>query len=1048
MDGVLDYCTRHRALVILVVLVLAVAGWWSVKHTALDAVPDVSDTQVIIYAKWDGQSPRVIEDQVTYPLLTTMLHVPRATDVRGYSAFGYSLIYVLFEEDTDIYWARSRVLEYMDQVRAKLPRAADVSLGPDATGVGWVYQYALRSDRHDLGELRTLQDWYLRYALEAVPGVSEVAAVGGYVRQYQVEIDPNRLRAYGIDFADVVRAVERSNRDEGGRLVEWSGAEYLVRGLGYVQDVADLEQVPVRVDEGGVPVTLGQLGRVHLGADVRRGVADLDGAGQVVGGIVVMQHGANAARVLAEVKAALAEAEKGLPAGVEVVPVYDRGPLIHQAVDTLTHALWYESLVVAAIVWLFLWHLRSTLVIVLTLPVAILIAFIFTRWMGITMNVMSLGGIAIAIGAMVDAAIVMVENAHKHVERLGPYPERAARLAAVTAGMKEVAAPIFVSLVVLTLSFLPLLLLTGEEGRLFTPLVWTKTFAMAAAALLSITLIPALMTIFVRGNIRPERSNPLSTGLIRLYRPLLDAVLRARLLAVGVFLVLGLATVPVFYSLGREFMPPLYEGTLMYMPTTLPGVSVSEMGRVMQNQDRALMAVPEVERVFGKAGRADSATDPAPLSMIETVVTLKPRDQWRSGLTVDDLVAELDAAVSIPGLVSGWTMPIRGRIDMLTTGIRTPLGIKVYGDDLEELDRVAGEIEGALQGIPGAASVYADRATRGYYVDVRVDRRAAARYGLNVADVQEVLRTAVGGANLTWTVEGRERYPINVRYQAGSRDHVHGLGRDVMVPFGDGRYIPLGVVTDIGVTRAATEIKSENGLLVGYVYVDLAGRDAGSFVADAEEAIAAAVDLPAGVYYQWAGSYQYLERAWETFSYVVPLALLVILVLYHLVFHSLAKALLVMAAIPFALIGAVWLLLLLDYHLSVAVVVGLLALLGVAAETAVVMIIYLESAVRRRREAGTLRTRQDLFEAIHEGAVLRLRPKIMTVAAIGLSLMPLMLSEGLGADVMRRIAAPMIGGVASSLVLVLLILPAVYSWVEEKRLGLAPASPRDSHDPA
>ncbi|MDZ7754370.1 MAG: CusA/CzcA family heavy metal efflux RND transporter [Gammaproteobacteria bacterium] len=1046
MNAILEYCARQRVLVILVALVLAGAGYWSVKHTALDAVPDVSDTQVIIYSKWDGQSPRVIEDQITYPLLTTMLHVPGAADVRGYSAFGYSLIYVLFEEGTDIYWARSRVLEYLDQVRGKLPAAADVSLGPDATGVGWVYQYALRSARHDLAELRSLQDWYLRYALEAVPGVSEVASVGGYVRQYQVEVDPARLRAYRIPFDDVVAAVERSNRDEGGRLIEHSGAEYLIRGLGYVTSVADLEQVPVKMGEQGVPVTIGQLGRVHFGTDVRRGIAELNGEGQVAGGIVVMQHGANASRVIRDVKAALGEAKKGLPAGVGVVPVYDRAPLIDASVATLVHALWYESLVVAAIVLLFLWHLRSTLVIILTLPVAILIAFIFTRWMGITMNIMSLGGIAIAIGAMVDAAIVMVENAHKHVERLGRDPDPAEHAAAVMAGMKEVATPIFVSLVVLTLSFLPLLMLTGEEGRLFTPLVWTKTFAMGAAALLSITLIPALMMYFVRGRIFNEQSNPVSTALIGLYRPILEVTLRLRLATVGLFVALGLVTVPVFNGLGKEFMPPLYEGSLMYMPTTLPGVSVSEIGRVMQNQDRELKRIPEVETVFGKAGRADSATDPAPLSMIETVITLKPRDQWRPGLTANELVREMDAAVSIPGLVSGWTMPIRGRIDMLTTGIRTPLGIKVYGSDLEVLDRVAGQMEGVLANLPGSENVYADRTTRGYYVDVTVDRRQAARYGLNVADVQEVLRTAVGGANLGWTVEGRERYPINVRYQADHRDDIDALRREVMVPFGDGDYIPLGVVTDIRVTQAATEVKSENGLLVNYVYIDLAGRDAGSYVAAAEAAISDGVALPEGVYYEWSGSYRNLERAWDTFAYVIPLTLLVILVLYYLVFQSLTKALLVMVAIPFSLIGAVWLLALLDYHLSVAVVVGLLALLGVAAETAVVMIIYLETAVKRRRQEGTLRTRQDLFDAIHEGAVLRLRPKIMTVATIGLSLMPLMLSDGVGADVMRRIAAPMVGGVASSLVLVLLIIPAVYSWIEQRRLGAAPVQPGATHE--
>ncbi|KPV40696.1 hypothetical protein AN478_05945 [Thiohalorhabdus denitrificans] len=1046
INRILEFATYRRTAVYLLVLAAIGIGILSLRQVSFDAIPDVSDTQVIIYAKWPGQSPGVIEDQVTYPLSSTMLHVPQAKDVRGYSAFGYSLVYVLFDGDTDLYWARSRVLEYLDQVKDDLPERAEVSLGPDATGVGWIYQYALKSDRHDLSELRTLQDWYLRYALEGVQGVSEVASVGGYVRQYQVELDPNRLRAFDIGLDQVVQAVKGSNSDEGGRLIERGGHENLIRGLGYVQGTEDLAKVPVRRTDRGVPVTLGQLGTIQVGADQRRGITDLNGQGQVAGGIVVMQHQGDAWSILQRVQDKIAEVRDQLPDGVTIEPVYDREPLIERSVATLGEVLWHEALVVAAVILLFLWHARSTLVVLLTLPAALLISFAFIRWMDLTLNIMSLGGIALAIGAMVDAAIVMVENAHKHLERLDRPEDREVRLQAVLAGMKEVAAPIFVSLLVLTVSFLPLLLLPGEAGRLFSPLVWTKTLAMAIAAVLSITLIVALTADLVRGRIRPEGSNPISAALIRAYTPVLRGCLNRRWGVILAVVVLGVATAFPATRLGKEFMPPLFEGSLMYMPTTNPGVSITEIGRVMQNQDRALMEIPEVEKVFGKAGRADTATDPAPLSMIETIITLKPRDQWRDGMTPEKLQAEMEDKVSVPGLVDSWTMPIRGRIDMLSTGVRTPLGIKLHGDDLRQLDRVGAQIEEALQGIEGADNVYADRTTFGYFTDVDINRRQAGRYGLNVDDVQETLRTAVGGANLTWTVEGRERYPVMVRYRPGVRDGVQRLQESTLVPFGEGGYIPLDSVADVEVTRDPNVIKSEDGFKANYVYIDLGDRDRDpvAFVEEAKQVLAEEVDLPDNVYMEWTGSYQYFQQSLQSFYYIIPVTLLIVLLLYQLVFRDLRKSLLILGAIPFSLIGAVWLLYLLDYRLSVAVGVGLIALAGVAAETAMVMMFYIDHAIRRRREEGRLRDGSDLYAAIREGAVMRLRPVMMTVLTVVLALMPLMYVSGTGSEVMHRIAAPMIGGALSALLLVLLVVPVAYTWLESRGL---PGEPPSRDDP-
>jgi Cu(I)/Ag(I) efflux system membrane protein CusA/SilA len=1014
---------------LIVLVTLAVVGWgtYALLRTPLDAIPDLSDVQVIIFTEYPGQAPQVVEDQVTYPLTTQMLAVPYAQTVRGYSFFGFSFVYVIFEDGTDLYWARSRVLESLNFVSGKLPPGVNPALGPDATGVGWVYEYALvdRTGRHDLAALRSIQDWYLRYELQTVPGVSEVASIGGYVRQYQVEVDANALASYGISLAQVRHAIRRSNNDVGGRLIEMAETEFMVRGLGYIRSLEDLKNIAIGTDGRGTPVMIRDVAYVHLGPELRRGLVELNGEGEVAAGIVVMRFGENALDTIRKVKAKLEQLKRGLPEGVEIVTVYDRSALIERAVENLVEKLIEECLIVALVCIVFLFHLRSAFVAIVTLPLGILVSLIIMYHQGINANIMSLGGIAIAIGAMVDAAIVMIENAHKHLERdEGKKPRGRIIIDAAV----EVGPALFFSLLIITVSFLPVFSLEAQEGRLFKPLAFTKTYAMAGAAMLSITLVPLLMLWLIRGKIVPEEKNPLNRWLIRTYEPVIDWVLRRKaVVLVGTLVVLALTAVPM-QRLGSEFMPPLDEGDLLYMPTTLPGISITKARELLQQTDRIIGTFPEVHHVFGKIGRAETATDPAPLSMIETTIMLKPREEWRPGMTTQKLIAELDQAIRFPGVTNAWTMPIKTRIDMLSTGIKTPVGIKVAGPELEVLERIGERIEAVVRGIPGAASVYAERVVGANYLDFEIDRREIARYGLTVGDVQDVIQSAIGGMNVTQTVEGLERYPVNLRYPRELRDNLPTLKR-VLVSTASGAQVPLEQLAQLVIRKGPPSIKSENARLNAWIYIDLEGIDVGRFVAAAQQTVASQVDLPPGYTLSWSGQYEYMQRAAERLRIVVPVTIAVIFLLLYLNFRKVSDALIVMLSLPFALAGGIWLIWLLDYNLSVAVGVGFIALAGVAAETGVVMLIFLEEAVRRYRAEGRLRDHHDLEKAIHEGAVLRVRPKMMTVIAIMAGLLPIMWGSGTGSETMRRIAAPMVGGMVSATVLTLVVIPVIFALV-------------------
>ena len=1036
------WSARNLILILVGAIFAVAAGVYSLKTLPLDAIPDLSDVQVIVYTDYPGQAPQVVEDQVTYPLTTAMLTVPKSKVVRGFSFFGVSFVYVIFEDGTDPYWARSRVLEYLNAAAKRLPAGVTPGLGPDATGVGWVYQYAVVAKEMSLAELRSLQDWVIRFVASKAEGVAEVASVGGFVKQYNIIVDPLRLRAQGISLATVRDAVRNSNQDVGGRTLELSEFEFMVRGRGYIKSPSDIESIVLKTDQG-VPLRLKDVARVEIGPDERRGITELNGQGEVASGIVLQRVGANALTVIDNVKQRLADIAGSLPNGAEIVPVYDRSQLIEAAIETLRHTLTEESVIVALVCVVFLLHLRSALVAILMLPVGILMAFIGMKALGLGSNIMSLGGIAIAVGAMIDAAIVMVENAHKHLERAPPDKPR---IQTLIDAASEVGPALFFSLLIITVSFLPIFTLESQEGRLFGPLAFTKTFAMAAAAFLSVTLVPALMVIFVRGRIIPECKNPINRFLIFVYRPIIRGVLRAKTFTILLALAALAVSVWPARQLGSEFMPNLNEGTLLYMPTTLPGISVTKAAELLQMQDRIIKSFPEVESVYGKAGRAATATDPAPTEMFETIINLKPKDQWRPGVTIDGLKAEMDKALQFPGVSNAWTMPIRARIDMLSTGIRTPVGVKVFGTDLSEMEKIARQIEVVLRTVRGTSSAYAERVIGGYYLDIVPDREALGRYGLAVSDVQDVIATALGGQTVTTTVEGRERYGVNIRYPRDLRSSPQAIASEVEVPLAGGGAIPLGEVAKVQLTRGATSIRTENGQLATYIYVDINGRDLGSYVADAQKAVATSVKLLPGYSVGWSGQYEYLQRAEARLKIVVPVTLLIIFLLLYLNFRKLTETLIVMLSLPFALVGGVWLMWWMGFNMSVAVAVGFIALAGVAAETGVVMLIYLDQAmaeVRAQRNAERRAfTRADLYEAIMLGAVERVRPKMMTVVAIMAGLVPILWSAGAGSEVMQRIAVPMIGGMVSSTVLTLVVIPAIYALV--KGWGLAREEPAEA----
>jgi Cu(I)/Ag(I) efflux system membrane protein CusA/SilA len=1050
IERIIEASARNKFLVFLMVILLSAAGIWALKNTPLDAVPDLSDVQVIVYTPWMGRNPTIMEDQVTYPIVTTMISAPKVKFVRGFSDFGFSYVYIIFEDGTDIYWARSRVLEYLNQVSNRLPKGVIPTLGPDATGVGWVFQYALvdETGKYDLAQLRSLQDWYLRYQIASVEGVAEVASLGGFVRQYQVNIDPNRLAAYRISPKAVVDAVRMSNNEVGGRSIELSGAEYMIRGRGYIQSTQDIENIAVG-GERGTPVLVRDIASVTLGPDMRRGIAELNGKGEVVSGIVVMRYGENALNLIDRVKQKIKEIEPSLPPGVKIVTTYDRADLILRSIATLKEKLIEESLIVSAVIIIFLFHIPSALVVIITLPIAIIISFIAMHFLNLTANIMSLGGIAIAIGAMVDAAIIMVENAHKRLERWEEEGRPGHRTEILIEAAKEVGKPLFFSLLIITVSFLPIFTLEGQEGRLFKPLAFTKTFAMFFAAFLSITLAPVLLVLLVRGRVRPEARNPVNRFLIALYMPVIQGVLRFRKSTIALAVVALLLTIPPFMRLGSEFMPPLNEGMIFYMPTSLPGISVTQATRLLQIQDRILKSFPEVEWVFGKAGRAETSTDPAPFSMGETTVMLKPESQWRKvevdrshwpgplralgnllfgktrPITWDELVAEMDKKLRLPGVANAWTMPIKNRIDMLSTGIRTPVGIKIFGPDLNKIEEIGKHIEMVLQPVPGTRTVYAERVTSGYYLDFELKRDEIARYGLAIDEIQMLIESVIGGESITTTVEGRERYPVSVRYARELRDDPDRLKRTLILSM-NGAQVPLGQLAELRLTSGPSMIRDEDAQLSGYVYVDMAGRDIGSYVEEAKKKVAEQIQLPTGYTLSWSGQYEYMQRAQEKLIYVVPLTLLVIFLLLYVNFKSVARCAIVLLAVPFSMIGAVWLIYLLGYNMSVAVWIGIIALAGVDAETGVIMLLYLEHAYEKWRGEGRMRTIKDLHEAIIEGAVKRIRPKVMTVMAILMGLLPIMWSHGAGADVMKRIAAPMIGGVITSFLLELLVYPAIF----------------------
>ncbi|MGA2327297.1 MAG: CusA/CzcA family heavy metal efflux RND transporter [Bryobacteraceae bacterium] len=1046
INRIIEFSGRNRFAVFILVAAAALAGWWSMNHMPLDALPDLSDTQVIVYSRWD-RSPDILEDQVTYPIVTAMLGAPRVKAVRGFSDFGYSFVYVIFEDGTDLYWARSRTLEYLSSVLPRLPQGVNTEIGPDATGVGWVFQYALvdTTGRRDLAELRSLQDWYLRYHLKSVPGVAEVAPLGGFVRQYQVNIDPNRLQAYNIPISKVVEAVRQGNTDVGGRLIEFTGAEYMVRGHGYAKSEADLGNIVLTASQNGVPVRVRDIGDVVLGPDLRRGLADWNGQGDTVSGIVVMRQGENALQVIQRVKAKLKEIEPGLPQGVKIATAYDRSDLILRSIDNLKRTLIEELAIVALVILIFLWHFPSAAIPIMTIPIAILISFIPMKQMGLTSNIMSLGGIAIAIGAMVDAAIVVVEQTHKKLEEWDRTGRKADYHRVVIDAIKEVGGPSFFALLVIAVSFLPVLTLEAQEGRLFKPLAYTKNLAMIVAAVLAITLDPAMRLLFTHvknfefrprwlaraasavliGKIHSEQRHPISRILIRLYQPLCAWCLRWKWLVLAAAVGIVAATVPVYQRLGSEFMPPLDEGSLLYMPSTLPGISETEAQRLLQVTDRIIKRFPEVETVLGKAGRAETSTDPAPLSMLETIIVLKPRSQWPSQISTDQLVEKMNDALRIPGVSNAWTMPIRNRIDMLTTGVRTPVGIKIYGTDIRQIERLGAQIERILPNVRGTRSVFAERTGGGYFLDVDWDRDRLARYGISIQDAQMAVTSAIGGENVTTTVEGRERYPVNVRYLRDFRSDLPALKR-VLVPAMNGLHIPISQLGRIKLASGPSMLRDENGLLAGYVYVDVAGRDVGGYVAEAKQAVGNSLVLPPGYSLQWSGQYEAMERVRQRLVIVLPVTLFLILMLLYMNTRSFTKTMIIVLAVPFSAVGAVWLLYLLGYNMSIGVWVGLIALAGVDAETGVFMLLYLDLAYEEARKAGRLASLAELRQAILHGAVKRIRPKFMTVACMFLGLVPIMWSAGAGADVMKRIAAPMIGGIFTSFLLELMVYPAIY----------------------
>jgi Cu(I)/Ag(I) efflux system membrane protein CusA/SilA len=1085
INRIIDFSVKNKFIIFALVTVGCVAGWWSMKHLALDAIPDISDTQVIVFSRWD-RSPDIIEDQVTYPIVSALVGAPRVKAVRGFSDFGYSYVYVIFEDGTDIYWARSRTLEYLSAVLPRLPQDVRTEMGPDATPLGWVYQYVLvdESGKHSLEQLRSYQDWYLKYYLRAVPGVAEVAPVGGFGKQYQVNVDPNRLQAYGISINRVVEVVRGGNYESAGRLIEFGGTEYNIRGRGYLRSIQDLENIAVTASDTGTPICIKDIGQVVMGPDLRRGVADLNGKGDAVSGIVIMRHGQNALDVIERVKAKIREIEPGLPSGVKIVPIYDRSDLILRSIDNLKSTVTEVLITVALVVFIFLWHIPSALIPVITLPIVILLSFIPFRMLGVTANIMSLGGIAIAIGAMVDAAIVVVEQTHKGLEQWDQSGRQEDYRSVVIRAVKQVAGPSFFALLVIAVAFLPVLTLEGQEGRLFKPLAYTKTLAMMIAAILAITLDPALRLLLTHmknfsfrpawlcratnavlvGTIRSEDKHPISRFLIRIYNPVASWTLRWKWVVIAVSLALMIATVPVYFKLGSEFMPPLAEGSILYMPTTMPGISITEAERLLQVTDRIIKQFPEVEHVLGKAGRAETSTDPAPLSMLETVVILKPKSEWRRAptwysswapdwlkavlrhmtpdhISQEDLIKEMNGALSLPGLANAWTMPIRGRIDMLSTGLRTPVGLKVSGADLDTIEEIGARVESLLQSVKGTRSVFAERTGSGYFLDFEWNREELARYGLSMEEAQSAIEKAIGGQNVTTTVEGRERYPVNVRYMRDFRSDLGAMGRILVAASGGQKQIPLSQLATIRTVNGPSMIRDEDGLLTGYVYLDIAGRDPNSYIEEAGRLLREKIKLPAGYAITWSGEYEGMQRIKERLIVVLPITLFLILLLLYLNTRSLTKTMIVLLAVPFSAVGAFWFLYLLDYNLSIGVWVGLIALLGVDAETGVFMLLYLDLAYEQAKKEGRLRTLADLQEAIRYGAVKRLRPKFMTVATTFLGLVPILWSIGTGSDVMKRIAAPMVGGIFTSFLLELLVYPAVYQiWKWNFEMKKQPSS--------
>jgi Cu(I)/Ag(I) efflux system membrane protein CusA/SilA len=1031
IEKVIEFSIKNKFLVILMTLFIILAGIYALLKMPLDAIPDLSDVQVIVFTEYPGQAPQVVEDQVTYPLTTAMLAVPFAKVVRGYSFFGFSFVYIIFEDGTDMYWARSRVLEYLNYVSGRLPMGVTPTLGPDATGVGWVYEYILESKRHDLSQLRSIQDWYLRYELTSVPGVAEVASIGGFVKQYQVIVDPNKLMAFNIPLQKIKMAIQRSNNDVGGKVVEMAETEFMVRGLGYIKNMEDLKNIPLGISQEGIPILLRNVAIVKIGPELRRGIADSNGTGEVVGGIIVMRYGENALAVIQNVKKRLEQLKAGLPEGVRIKSVYDRSALIQRAVNNLKGTLTEESLVVALVCIVFLLHIRSALVIIFTLPVAVLISFIIMERQGINANIMSLGGIAIAIGAMVDAAIVMIENAHKHIEEEGgkkPHKDLIMNAA------REVGPSLFFSLLIIAVSFLPVFTLQAQEGRLFRPLAFTKTYAMFGAAFLAVTIVPVLMEYLVRGKIRPERKNPLTRLLIWIYHPIIKLVLKVKALVILLAMIIIAVTYIPWKEIGSEFMPPLNEGDLLYMPTTLPGISITKAKELLQQTDRIIASFPEVHHVFGKIGRAETATDPAPLSMIETTIMLKPESEWRKGMSMEKLVNELDRAIQFPGLTNAWTMPIKTRIDMLSTGIKTPVGIKLMGEDLQVLSELGEEMEAVIKEVPGTLSVYSERVTGGNFLDYHIKREEAARYGLTVGDVQDIIMTAVGGMNVTQTVEGLERYPVNLRYGSELRDTQEKLRR-ILVPTPLGAQIPITQLADIRIVKGPPSIKTENARKTAWVYVDLTGIDIGTYVKMAQRAVGEKIKLPPGYSMVWSGQYEYMIRAQRRLMVVVPMTLIIIFLLLYFNFRNVTESLIVMLSVPFSLTGGLWLMYLMGYNMSVAVGVGFIALAGVAAETGVVMLVYLDLSYHKfKAKYGDKFNRKHLIEAIEEGAALRVRPIMMTVITTTAGLMPIMWGHGTGSQVMKRIAAPMVGGLVSATILTLIVVPAIYGLWKGWRL--------------